>query len=87
MQTTQKLLLLLTGLGGAVPTLAQSGEGRNPISQPLVSNIYTADPSAHVFGGKIYIYPSHDIETNIREDDEELTYHPDGTIQTIDAYR
>jgi hypothetical protein len=35
------------------------------ISQPLVSNIYTADPSAHVFNGKIYIYPSHDIDANI----------------------
>ncbi|MGJ8679638.1 glycoside hydrolase family 43 protein [Paraglaciecola sp.] len=35
------------------------------ISQPLVENIYTADPSAHVFDGKIYIYPSHDIEGGI----------------------
>ena len=28
--------------------------------KPLVKDIYTADPSAHVFNGKIYIYPSHD---------------------------
>ncbi|OED92784.1 glycoside hydrolase family 43 protein [Vibrio breoganii] len=35
-----------------------------PISSPLVTHMYTADPSAHVFNGKIYIYPSHDIETN-----------------------
>ena len=35
------------------------------ISKPLVENIYTADPSAHVFDGKIYIYPSHDIEGGI----------------------
>jgi hypothetical protein len=27
------------------------------ISQPLVTHIYTADPSAHVFEGKLYIYP------------------------------
>ncbi len=40
-----------------------------PISQPLVSHIYTADPSAHVFNGKIYIYPSHDIEAGIKEND------------------
>jgi beta-xylosidase len=32
--------------------------------EPLVSHIFTADPSAHVFNGKIYIYPSHDIETD-----------------------
>lgn len=31
----------------------------------LVEHIYTADPSAHVFDGKLYIYPSHDIETDI----------------------
>lgn len=42
---------------------------KTPISQPLVKHIYTADPSAHVFGGKIYIYPSHDIEAGIKEND------------------
>jgi hypothetical protein len=31
--------------------------------------MYTADPSAHVFNGKIYIYPSHDIESGIPFDD------------------
>ncbi|RDS84501.1 alpha-N-arabinofuranosidase [Dyella monticola] len=35
------------------------------ISQPLVTHIYTADPSAHVFDGAIYIYPSHDIEGGV----------------------
>ncbi len=39
------------------------------ISQPLVKHIYTADPSAHVFNEKIYIYPSHDIENDISFDD------------------
>jgi uncharacterized protein YnzC (UPF0291/DUF896 family) len=42
---------------------------KEPISQPLVSHIYTADPSAHVFNGRIYIYPSHDTATGIPEDD------------------
>jgi len=37
---------------------------------PLITNIYTADPSAHVFEGKLYIYPSHDIESNIPETNE-----------------
>ena len=35
----------------------------------LVENLYTADPAAHVFNGKIYIYPSHDIESGIPEND------------------
>lgn len=36
---------------------------------PLISDIYTADPSAHVFEGKLYIYPSHDFESGVPEDD------------------
>lgn len=35
------------------------------ISQPLVTHMYTADPSAHVFDGRIYVYPSHDIDAGI----------------------
>jgi Glycosyl hydrolases family 43 len=39
------------------------------LTQPLVSHIYTADPSAHVFKGRIYIYPSHDFEAGVPADD------------------
>jgi hypothetical protein len=42
---------------------------RRAISKPIVKHIYTADPSAHVFDGEIYIYPSHDIESGIPFDD------------------
>lgn len=42
---------------------------KKAISQPLVKHMYTADPSAHVFNGKIYIYPSHDVDANIPFDD------------------
>ncbi|NJM26984.1 MAG: alpha-N-arabinofuranosidase, partial [Bacteroidia bacterium] len=48
----------------------QEVHAQTPISQPLVEHIYTADPSAHVFNGRIYIYPSHDIESGVKEDDE-----------------
>lgn len=40
------------------------------LNQPLISEIYTADPSAHVFNGKLYIYPSHDIDSGITSDGE-----------------
>ena len=40
------------------------------LNQPLISEIYTADPSAHVFDGKLYIYPSHDIDSGITTDGE-----------------
>jgi beta-xylosidase len=33
-------------------------------NEPLVTHIFTADPSAHVFEGKLYIYPSHDLDHN-----------------------
>ena len=39
------------------------------ISKPLVNDIYTADPSAHFFNGKIYIYPSHDLDAGEAFDD------------------
>jgi len=42
---------------------------RRAVSKPLIQHIYTADPSAHVFNGKIFIYPSHDIESGIPFDD------------------
>lgn len=36
---------------------------------PLITHLYTADPSAHVFDGKIYIYPSHDRDTGVEFND------------------
>lgn len=37
--------------------------------QPLITHLFTADPSAHVFNGRLYIYPSHDRETSIPSND------------------
>lgn len=65
--TMASLALLVVGLDVAV---CQSTTGNDAKPKPLVSHIYTADPSAHVFNNKIYIYPSHDIEANVPEDDE-----------------
>src|ERR1051325_696374 len=39
------------------------------LTQPLITDVYTADPSAHVFNGKIFIYPSHDIDAGVPPDD------------------
>ena len=38
-------------------------------NEPLVTHIYTADPSAHVFDDKIYIYPSHDLDLEVESND------------------
>ena len=37
--------------------------------KPLVMDLYTADPSAHVFNDKIYIYPSHDEDIDVESND------------------
>lgn len=41
---------------------------------PLFTDIFFADPSAHVFDGKLYIYPSHDIESGIQPDNDGSQY-------------
>lgn len=46
--------------------MSSQAPSNNP---PLVTDIYTADPSAHVFNNRIYVYPSHDRETPIKFND------------------
>jgi hypothetical protein len=56
----------------AEPAKAEAPKTIDPakfLTQPLVTEIYTADPSAHVFNGKIWIYGSHDIDAGIPQDD------------------
>jgi Glycosyl hydrolases family 43 len=50
-------------------TVAKTPKKKEYLSHPLVTHIYTADPSAHVFNGRIYIYPSHDTATGRPEND------------------
>jgi hypothetical protein len=68
-----RMLATLAGLSVAAGLSAApqrtAPDGRHYLSQPLVTSIYTADPSAHVFGGRIYVYPSHDVPTDIPDDD------------------
>jgi hypothetical protein len=67
-------LMVLSVLSFACNNSTTKTQNKEPeeskyISKPLIKDIYTADPSAHVFDGKIYIYPSHDIEAGIPEND------------------
>src|SRR5687768_9321027 len=56
---------------------AQDGKPRNGKAHdarrfrdaPLITTLYTADPSAHVFGERLYVYPSHDIDAGVPADD------------------
>ena len=44
--------LLSLPLMGVMGTKAQN---------PVIRNLYSADPTARVFNGRLYLYPSHDI--------------------------
>ncbi|MCP9753469.1 family 43 glycosylhydrolase [Ferruginibacter sp. HRS2-29] len=52
----KSILKKIAGIGVLLLTAAGS-YGQNP----LVRNMYSADPSARVFGDKVYLFPSHDI--------------------------
>jgi len=53
---------------------------------PLITHLYTADPSAHVFEGRIYVYPSHDRETDIPANDNGDQYDmTDYHVFSLDA--
>ncbi len=55
--------------GGVDPDETANFVQPKAISEPLVTDLYTADPSAHVFGNKLYIYPSHDWVSGVPADD------------------
>jgi beta-xylosidase len=68
---SRRLLItaLLFAAAASAGLAAQKLDASKFLSQPLITSIFTADPSAHVFGGKIYIYPSHDIDAGVPADD------------------
>ena len=53
----------------SLPPEPCSPEGIRYRNEPLLRDIYIADPSAHLFEGRIYVYGSHDIEGTTPEDD------------------
>ena len=57
--------------------------------EPLITHIYTADPSAHVFDDKLYIYPSHDIphdgEDNDNGDEYQMQDYHVFSMDSVDA--
>ena len=75
---TGAALVVLTACGEPEPPGEAAGttaaaeptspEGLRYLSQPLVTEIYTADPSAHVFEGRVYVYTSHDPDDQMAYD-------------------
>ena len=58
-------LLAVAGCAGVQETGEKIVTGTNPI----ISGQFTADPTARVFEGKIYMYPSHDIPSVVTHTD------------------
>ena len=65
----RRVHLLLLSLCAVAAAQAPKIDPSRFLTQPLIRGIYTADPSAHVFDGRIFIYPSHDIEAGVKPDD------------------
>ncbi len=63
------------GAVGAQPPNPDGTPSERPLSppdgfarNPIVSNVYTADPSAHVFEGRVFVYTSHDPDEQMGYD-------------------
>ncbi|HEX2935409.1 MAG TPA: family 43 glycosylhydrolase [Bacteroidales bacterium] len=56
MMTTYKRKLGLAIITLALPLISQA-------QNPIIRDQFTADPTARVFGDKVYLFPSHDIPT------------------------
>jgi arabinoxylan arabinofuranohydrolase len=52
------------------------GRGQNP----FITGQYTADPSAHVFEGRIYLYPSHDLDSSLTFDMVDYHVYSSGNL-------
>lgn len=58
----KRLLLAAVALLSAAASQAEETKDFEFEGNPLVRHIYTADPTARVFDGKLYVYTSHDRE-------------------------
>lgn len=63
------LFLLIYTQTATAQNSAEQMSNDKYLNKPLVTELYTADPSAHVFEDRIYIYASHDITSVIVDDD------------------
>ena len=58
----------ITVLSGFFGSMLFSSAAADP-ARYLIPELFTADPSAHVFEGRLFIYPSHDVESGIEPND------------------
>ena len=51
---------------------------------PIITHMYSADPSAHVFGDSLYVYPSHDRDEAHGFDMEDYHVYVTGDMKTFE---
>lgn len=56
------LIISISVLSATSGVAQDKSAAQTPVGDPFVKDIYTADPSAHVWkDGRLYVYPSHDV--------------------------
>ena len=71
--TILTLCILWASLSLSFSTTAQNEAKEEPLGTParyLFPDDYMADPSVHIFEGKVYIYPSHDWESGVTDPED-----------------
>ena len=59
----KKRIILSVLFGLTILSAAGQSDSRAMAPNPVITHMYTADPSAHVWAdGRLYIYPSHDVD-------------------------
>ncbi|MBQ2508062.1 MAG: family 43 glycosylhydrolase, partial [Bacteroidaceae bacterium] len=81
-------VLSCVALVACAPSAHQAGE-KEPVhhelcGNPIITNMYSADPSAHVFGDSLYIYPSHDEDRAVGFDMKDYHVYVTADMQNFE---
>jgi len=60
--------------GQVEPAPEPTGGVNGEPGAPIVDGLFTADPSGHVWEGRLYVYASHDVPTDVPADDDGSQY-------------
>lgn len=74
--------LLLTTIFALAVCISHAQE--ETFDNPIIRNCYSADPSAHVFGDTLYIYPSHDKDDAVEFSMEDYHVYSTTDMKTFE---
>ncbi len=79
-----KSILAAACLAGVLAACAPKPAHFELAGNPIITHMYSADPSAHVFGDSLYIYPSHDRDLAMGFDMEDYHCYVTADMQTFE---